>query len=328
MKVSIIIPFRNDHDELPKTLGCLLQTDNIEVIIVNDGSVEHSGRFKPLVIDDPRVIVINNPVSFGVGYSFDRGVEIASNDTIILMGVDVTPHEGWYEKVIEAVNSKPESIGCAVCVGDKEPHHKYYGAEMLLTYGNDDLPPKSELRKRKGGFTDLFRGRWADKKGDEPYEISCIMGAFYFTSKSWYQHIGGFDTVIKNRFCGHRFWGHLEPYISLKSWLVGGGCTLYPEIEATHIFNRAGRDSKHSKGARSAEWMWWNAIFILETQIMSQYTRNRLYDFVKPELNFNVAKHMIRNNYKTIERVREANRLKFKNELSWYIEKFSLNPIL
>ena len=327
--ISIIIPFKADWDELPKVLGHLLNpndTDStdLEVIVVNDGSVYGSGKFRPLEIDNPQIKVINNSKSFGVGYSFDRGVSIASHDTIILMGCDVTPKEGWYEKVIESVNSRPESIGCAVCVGDQPPYKKRYGADMLITMGNDDLPPESRLRERTGGYTTLFKGRWAEKKGDNPYDISCLMGAFYWTSKAWYNKIHGWDTLPRTRNRGHTQWGHLEPYISLKSWLYGGGCYLSPDIEATHIFNRAGKDSRHSKGVRSAEYIWWNALFILETMVLSEFDRHRIYDFVNLELNFNRAKKMIKDNYDTIIEVREQNRLEFKIKLSDYMERFNI----
>jgi hypothetical protein len=189
-----------------------------------------------------------------------------------------------------------------------------------MTMGNDDLPPNSKLRERKGGYTNLFQGKWRKKQDDEPYELPCLMGSFYFTSKAYYNQIHGWDTEPGNKYCGHQCWGHLEPYISLKSWLHGGGCVLYPDIESTHLFNRIDRKHKGDRGARSAEWMFWNALFILETMIMSEFTRNRLYDFVKPELNFNVARHMIEQNYETIERIRERNRQEFKYD-------HVLNPI-
>ena len=171
--ISIIIPFKADWDELPKVLGHLLNPNNtdstnLEVIIVNDGSTHHTGKFRPLEISHPQVKVINNSKSFGVGYSFDMGVRIASHDTIILMGCDIFAKEGWYEKVLDKVWWEPNSIGCAVCVGDKPPYTKYYGADMMITYGIDDLPLKSKLRERRGGFTDLFRGRWAKQKVDYP----------------------------------------------------------------------------------------------------------------------------------------------------------------
>ncbi len=150
------------------------------------------------------------------------------------------------------------------------------------------------------------------------------MGAMYITTKTWYKTIGGFDTEYKTKYKGHKGWGHLEPHLSLKSYLHGGSCILYPDIEATHIFNRAGRESKWSKGARSMEWVHWNMLWVLETMVVNDFTRNRIRDFMNFELNLGVAEHMIRKNQKTVREYREKNRLKFKVEFKDYLEKFNI----
>ena len=327
MKISIIIPFKNELDEIDGVISHLLSSSctnsvDIEIIVVNDGSVYGSGRFCSLELDYPNVKVINNHKSFGVGYAFDRGVENCTSEIIVLMGCDVFPKEGWYDKVIEAVQNNPNTLGNAVCIGDKTPYTKHYGADLLFTVGNDDLPLKSKLRERRGGYTSLFKARWKDRVSNEPYEIPCLLGAFYFTSKTYYNLLGGWDTVRNDINRGFRSWGHLEPFISLKSWLYGGGCTLYPDIEATHIFGRIDIYNQWKKGGRSAEWQWWNCLWALETMILSDFTRNRLYDFVNPELNFGVAQKMIRDNKVTIERVKERNHLEFQNDLSIFETKF------
>jgi len=68
--------------------------------------------------------------------------------------------------------------------------------------------------------------------------------------------------------------------------------------------------------------MFWNVLFILETQIMSEATRNRLYDHMHPELNWNEAKKLIKQNYGNVERVREANKTRFVNDLKIFESKF------
>jgi glycosyltransferase involved in cell wall biosynthesis len=335
MKVSILIPFKQDFEEIDGVVEHLLNTahsGDLEIIIYNDGSVEGSGKHKILELNFPHTRVINASQSFGVGYGFDRLVENCSSDIIVLTASDVYPREGWYDKVVDAVNSKPETLGCAVCIGlnpermdlDNEKNYKRYGADLLFTVDNDDLPKDSGLRDRKGGYTDLFHAKWLPgKQSDESYEIPCILGAFYFTSRQYYAKLAGWDTVPRNRYIGHRVWSHLEPYISLKSWLVGGGCTLYPDIEAGHVFGRIDVKNQFSKGARSAEWMMWNSIFMLETMILSDFLRNRLYDFMHFELNWGVALKMTRDNYSMVERVREQNRLKFVNDHTIFTKKFN-----
>jgi len=203
---------------------------------------------------------------------------------------------------------------------------KRYGADLLFFVTGDDLPLTSALRARRGGFTDLFKAKWLmGKQKDEPYEIPCLLGAFYWTSKDYYRRLGGWDTMPGNMYCGHRQYGSLEPYISLKSWLMGGGCTLYPDIEAGHVFGRIDARNQFSKGVRSAEWMWWNKLFMLETMIFDQELRIKLYNFVLPELNFGVAKQMIKRNYQGARKVKEENRQKFINTHTIFTDKFDYN---
>jgi glycosyltransferase involved in cell wall biosynthesis len=333
--ISILIPFKNDYELIDSVVKHLIDTaesDDYEILVYNDGSVLSSGRPRTLELDYKNTRVINASQSFGVGHAFDRCAEQAKGDVLILMGSDVYPKPGWHGKVLESVNSSSQTIGCAVCIGDKprivngqEIYYKYYGADLLIKMSNDDLPVHSKLRQRQGGYTDLFRGKWAEKRGnDVPYEISCLMGAFYFCTRDWYGHIGGFDTEKGNRYCGHRSWGHLESHLSMKSYLCGGNCVLYPDIENIHLFNRVDRHNGSSKGARSAEWMWFNALWILETMVLSESARQRLKDFVNRELNFNVAEQMIKRNMETVERYREKNRQRFKFGLEIFESKFGI----
>jgi len=333
--ISVCIAFRNDFEQIDSVIDHLLdtaQSDDLEIIVYNDGSVYGSNKPRPLKINHPNVRVINNNKSFGVGYAFDRMVSETKGDIIVLMGSDVYPREGWYADVRNAVERNPGTLGCATCIGlnktrmslDNPKNFKRYGADLLFTVSDDDLPKDSALRLRHGGYTDLFKAKWLlGKQSDELYEIPCVLGAFYFCTKEYYTKLGGWDTEPNNRYCGHQRWGHLEPYISLKSWLVGGGCILYPDIEAGHVFSRVTIYNQWSKGGRSAEWMWWNALFMLETMIFDSKIRQKLYDFVHPELNLGVAKKMIKDHYANVERVREQNRLKFKYDHTIFTEKFN-----
>ena len=321
--ISCIIPFRNDFEKVDAVVNNLLATteenSELEIIVVNDGSFQHNNKFRPLKLDQPNTRVINNPIARGVGYSFDHGVSIANSDIIVLMGCDVFTQKGWYDIVRNEVLHKPDRIGCSVCLGSKS---KNFGADLLITVDKEDLPKDSGLHKRPF-YTDIFKGRWrlVDTPPKDTCDISCLMGAFYFTSKQYYQFIGGWDTDLNERWQGHRQWGHLEPHISLKSWLVGGGCYLQPSIETTHIFNRKG-EHRFAKGSRSLDNMWWNALWILETMVMDAHQREQIYNFLHPELNLNVAQKNIKKNYENVLKIRNRNKSIFKHNLTWFIDKF------
>ncbi len=344
--ISVCITFKNDFEDIERTVKTLIETakgDDYEIVVYNDGSNYGTGKPRDLVMDYPHLRVINFGRTYGVGYGFDRAVEHAKGEILVIMGADIFVREGWDEKVANAVQSNPNTLGCAVCIGlnpekmdmNDPKCFKRYGADLLFFVGADDLPLTSPLRARRGGYTELFKAKWLmGKKQDEPYEIPCLLGAFYFTSKDYYKRLGGWDTVPGNMYCGHRFWGHLEPYISLKSWLMGGGCTLYPDIEVGHVFARLVEKSivgrrrprvritQLDKGSRGEDWMHWNSLFMLETMIFDEELRQKLYKFMLPELNWSVAKQMIKRNYQGARRVREENRLKLKYDHRIFTERF------
>jgi hypothetical protein len=191
--------------------------------------------------------------------------------------------------------------------------------------GIDDLPEykREKMRQEMPGYTDLFKGKWCSgKKSDEPYEISSLMGAMYFTSRSWYNHIGGFDTTVGDRYRGHRVWGSLESYLSIKSWLCGGNLLLHPDIQAGHEFSREDKLHRYRKGARSTRDMWWNKCFINETMVLDPVLREKIYNYVTPELNYNYARNDIKKNYSLVEQVREDNKGRFTRDLQWLMDRF------
>jgi len=224
----------------------------------------------------------------------------------------------------------PETIGCAVCIGDKPrvdgSYTHNYGADLLITLDINDLPLSSKIRVDQPNYRDLFKARWADgQRREEPYEIPCLLGAFYFCTKEYYTKLGGWDTKPGVRFRGHRQYGHLEPHLSLKSWLGGSGCLLYPDLHAKHIFSRVSGGNKYTKGARSQENIWWNALWIGETCVLDPALREKILNYPYNTLNYGVAKNMIRRNYDQVLEVRARNEKLFVKDIEYFCNKFGYN---
>lgn len=340
--VSVIIPIHQDTEFLQSVIRTLCDGQylkSFEIILVNDGS--RQGNTKPLIIDPkeyqyPNVRVINYPVRRGVGAAFDLGVSQSLGDTIVLMGNDVIVRRlSWLKDVENAVKNYPDTIGCSASVGlspdnldlDHKDRKVRYGANLLIQVGVDDLPKDSKIRKERPNYTSIMDGQWRkkeEKTSESPYEIPCLMGAFYFCTKEYYTKIGGWDTDAKIRWQGHRTWGSLEPMISLKSWLAGGGITMFPQIETGHIFGRIDKRKRFQKGSRSAIDTWWNRIWSVETQVMDENLRKQILGFVRPEKNYNIALREIRRNYDNVLKVRERNKTIFTHDLQWFLDRFGV----
>ena len=335
--ISVIIPFRNDFELINLVIDHLLvgaKKKPLEVIVVNDGSIYPSNRFRPLELTQEAVRVINVPVSHGVGWCFDRGVEEAKGDVVILMGADVFPPltYDWYSRV-EFLCWKMNTVWCFPSVGVEEGNDPTipdgtirYGAKLLVTVGVDDLPKSSKIRDAIPNYTSIFDGQWNRNNGgiDGTREIQCLMGAFYCTTKSFYQKIGGWDTRADNRFIGHRGWGTLEPYLSLKTWLSGGSVLLDDSFSVSHVFGRVNRSNRFTKGARSGEVMWWNKLFMLETMVHDASMKKKIYDFINPTKNYNTAKGDIKRHKDNVTEVRERNESLFVRDLAWFCNAFDV----
>jgi len=337
MSVSVIIPCHNDTDLLSDVIVNLLETaddSNFEIIVVNDGSISDDGKFMR-INSFYGAKVLNIPTQRGVGASFDAGVEACSGDIIVLMGSDVFTDKGWLQKVREGVMSCSSRITCTACVGvtpsDRDIHrdsrHVYYGADLLIEMGFEDLPEARQeeylhARVPKTTYTDLFRAKWRPfQESTELYEIPCLLGAFYFTTKEFYQKIHGWDTEAGKRFCGHSLYGHLESMLSLKAWLYGGSCYIDPTIKTGHIFGRINKKTAKSHRALKPSHQFFNALWIAHTMCDASL-RDKLINYLIPELNLNKAKTYIKRNYENVLKVRERNEREFVHDLFWYMDKF------
>jgi glycosyltransferase involved in cell wall biosynthesis len=321
--ISCIIPCLN---EPPESLGITIENltdgmgrNDMELILVNDGSVNSDGT--PQTLDwvryanesDINIIVMENQKRHGVGWCFDRGVELASGETIVLLGADVYPkRRSWLYDVKNMVKQASNEIGCCCSVGlspgnydiEKADLYHRYGAKLLYTIGVDDLPKNSPLRKDPN-YRDILAGQFQPKKADEPYEISCLMGAMYWMKREDYVRIHGFDTEKGVHFRGARFWGCLEPHLSLKAKVYGMRLVEYPSFKVGHTFSRI--DDIYKVRAVRNDITWWNKLWCVHTMFKEEL-REELLAYPCHSLNLSQAKAYIKQNWSVVQEVRERNK--------------------
>ena len=228
-QLSVIIPHYNDVETLIGTIESLYETidiDNFEVIVINDGS-----RFS-LPKDYPirkNMRYVEHFVNIGVGQSFDTGVRLAKSNNLILMGADIRFEDNrWASRMLTVIKNEPKSIIATAC-GSTKTNTVHYGADVVFLVKNKDLGP-THPRKNIKEYTSVLEGKWRPRTGRGVYEVPCLMGAFYGTTKEWYYHVRGFELHYK--------WGVLEPYFSLKTWRMGGRVLVDSVNKTNHIFNR------------------------------------------------------------------------------------------
>jgi len=237
MDLSIIIPYHNEGvDFISTTLVSIRDTidvENYEIIIVDDGSV------KVLQLTFPKVKILRHNENKGVGAAFDTGVKIAQSENIFLMGSDIRFQKNkWASMMLEEIKQHPKAFTCTSCVNINKENMDIEarksvgvptGATILMFHDKKSNPKATET------FRGIIEAKWLKyipNRNIDSYEIPCILGAAYGVSKEWYNYVDGWE--------GHRLWGTLEPYISLKSWFFGGSCRVAPRIYTAHIFKKAG----------------------------------------------------------------------------------------
>lgn len=99
IRLSIIIPAYNEERRIGKTLNRIVEFlsqkhYSWEIILVNDGSTDRTSILASEVIKDERLMIVENPVKKGKGYSVKRGVLISKGETILFSDADLsTPIE-------------------------------------------------------------------------------------------------------------------------------------------------------------------------------------------------------------------------------------------
>src|SRR3989304_1166892 len=113
--LSIIIPAYNEEKRIKKTLENILYYLSIrnytwEIILVDDGSTDRTLDKAREVIRDERLIIIENPVNHGKGYSVKKGILASKGEIVLFSDTDLsTPIEemdkmlSWIEKGYDIV---------------------------------------------------------------------------------------------------------------------------------------------------------------------------------------------------------------------------------
>ena len=104
--ISFLIPAYNEEGHLRTTVVETLrvlesQTDNFEIIIIDDGSIDQTGAIaEELAKDNPRIKAVHNGENKGFGLTCRKGIEGASKEYIGWVSADTSwPEEALKEAI-------------------------------------------------------------------------------------------------------------------------------------------------------------------------------------------------------------------------------------
>lgn len=92
--LSVVIPLYNEEEVLPvlyeRLTVTLKKLDGYEIVLVNDGSCDHTlSQLRGLVAHDEHLVVLNLSRNFGHQAAVTAGLETARGDAIVLMDGDL-----------------------------------------------------------------------------------------------------------------------------------------------------------------------------------------------------------------------------------------------
>ena len=100
-KISVIVAVYNTEKYVEKCLNALLnQTyQNLEIIVVEDGSTDNSKEVLKKYADNKKIKIIYNKKNSGLSYSRNVGLENATGDYIGYIDSDDYVYLDYYEKL-------------------------------------------------------------------------------------------------------------------------------------------------------------------------------------------------------------------------------------
>lgn len=113
MKVSVIIPVYNAEQYLERCLKAVLsQThEDLEIILINDGSTDGSGAIIRACHDD-RIVVIEKK-NGGVSAARNDGLRKATGECIVFVDADDYPEPAYIEKWQRPWSEAAVDLSCA-----------------------------------------------------------------------------------------------------------------------------------------------------------------------------------------------------------------------
>lgn len=160
-KVSIIMPIYNVAEQLEKAIQCALNQTykNIEIILVDDGSTDVSGKICDYYqLKDSRIIVIHQK-NTGSGFARNAGLDVATGKYIYF----ADPDDYFEAKLIEETVMKAEETNANMVIFG-------YFDEVIDKEG--EVTKTEKIPKLNGLLTkELFRNNFRKHYSLSPYAL-------------------------------------------------------------------------------------------------------------------------------------------------------------
>lgn len=258
-KLSVCIAFRNEGEQVTKTISSLINAFDksqyeLEIIVINDYSDDDYDYSTIPYYEGVEYYI--NETRLGSSLTKQKAIQLATSDYIFVIDAHMRfKANGFETRIFNEIDNDDQCIYALYTVGFN-PHNndKWNQLEHRCSY------------LQLGGKL-LFGATWSNFDLDQDNVSMCrvpvVMGASYFFSRAYFNKLKGFE--------GLRLYGREEEYLSIKSWGIGHGCYLIKDIQVAHLYRKVAPQPITRKE------VWHNILVIGET-LLSSYLCSKIAD--------------------------------------------------
>ncbi len=221
-RLTVIIPFLNEGEEIANTLQNLRETSNehLPILLIDDASTDNYDYEQVANLYSAQYV--RHKKRIGVAASRDEGINIIGTEYFVLLDGHMRFNQwGWDKILLYHLLSEPKVVWCA--------------RTRAITKKENGQIFWDDGAKAFGAYMKLWKGSWNlgwnyidPNPESEIVDIPCILGACYASNKRYWQYLGGLNGLFE--------YGLDEQMISTKVWLNGGSCKLIKKLEVGHIY--------------------------------------------------------------------------------------------
>ncbi len=208
---SLIITSKNEGHNLKQTIEHIQITKTdipYEIIVVDDGSTDHSANFLQDVYDSQISLITTK--GLGPAASRNLAVKSAKGDILVFLDAHMIPCKYWLEKLIRCFEDPDVTVVAPVIGGFNPSHPDVYG--LLL---DSRLQP-----------------RWVTRAVEEISPVPLVGAAGLTIRSQTFKEIEGFDG-------GFKIMGLEDIDLCMRLWLSGYRIYLNPEVRILHKFRNS-----------------------------------------------------------------------------------------
>jgi glycosyltransferase involved in cell wall biosynthesis len=290
--ISVVIPVRNDADDLVDTIGSLIAGNtgghSLEIVVVDDASTIPIDAASLPVPSAVRLQLIRSEERLGVPRARNRGAFAAAGDILFITDSHIEFPTRWSDMVVADIR---EDRLLAATIG----------AEGWRGYGCRLIVP--------------FMGtRWNRRRPRHLAPVQIASSAGTILTKSLFERLGGYDE-------GMIIYGAAEPEFSIRTWLAGATVESLPNLVLSHKFkprDQAKQFLNDSRATLTHNSLRFGCLYLSEPAIlqMMRYYSNRFPERIGEALNLLNASDVVPR--------REMLRTRLQHEFSWFISRFDL----